>query len=65
METIYKAITDLANEIGSEGDHNSREFARSLLEIFGETPIGEILKFWKKARKTIEKYNLEVFIPKS
>ena len=63
METSYKAIMDLANEIGSEGDHNSREFARSLLEIFGETPIDEILKFLKKARKTIEKYNPEVFIP--
>ena len=57
-------INELANEIGSSGDTNSREFARNILKIFDyEIPIDEAYRVWKFIKPLVKKYNPITFIP--
>lgn len=59
MDKLHK----LADMIGSSGDHNSREFAGILLDLFGKTPIKLVYKYWLEARPIIQKHNPNLFIP--
>jgi len=58
-KTIY-----LANQIGSEGDHNSREFARGILELFDYniSPM-DAVKIFKLLKPFWEKYLDSVYLP--
>jgi len=56
-------LCKLADMIGSSGDHNSREYAGILLNLFGKTPIKRIYRFWIIARPIIKQYNPKIFIP--
>lgn len=54
----------LANQIGSEGDHNSRQFAKAILELFDyNISPDDLVKVFEFLKPLFEKYLTDTFLP--
>ena len=65
MEKVKQdKIIWLANKIGSEGDHNSREFAKDILKLFNyNINPDDAHKVFKYLKPLYEKYLGTTFLP--